>query len=164
MLAPRRIAEVTMGLGAIPHVASLRWHTRVPVVDPERITDELVAALRHADRAVWIGIHTNHARELTPAARSAIRRLAAAGLALVGQTVLLKGVNCSGRLRQGAARPRSREQRWHRPCPDTRRRATKSPRRVILTSQTFDAGFLELQARIRLIVCWATPLNPRAGL
>ncbi|HRD75035.1 MAG TPA: KamA family radical SAM protein, partial [Hyphomicrobiaceae bacterium] len=93
MLAPRRIAEVTMGLGAIPHVASLRWHTRVPVVDPERITDELVAALRHADRAVWIGIHTNHARELTPAARSAIRRLAAAGLALVGQTVLLKGVN-----------------------------------------------------------------------
>lgn len=93
MLAPRRIAEVTRRLGDISHVRVLRWHTRVPVVDPARVTGDLVAALRHSDRAVWIGLHTNHARELTAAARAAIARLADAGLVLVSQTVLLKGIN-----------------------------------------------------------------------
>jgi lysine 2,3-aminomutase len=92
MLAPRRIAEVTRRLGEIPHVRVLRWHSRVPVVDPGRITPELVSALR-SERAVYVGIHTNHPRELTPAARAAIARLADAGLVLVSQTVLLKGVN-----------------------------------------------------------------------
>jgi lysine 2,3-aminomutase len=92
MLAPRRIANVTRRLAEIPHVRVLRWHSRVPVVDPERVTPELVAALR-GERAVYVGIHANHARELSPAARAAIARLADAGLVLVSQTVLLKGVN-----------------------------------------------------------------------
>jgi lysine 2,3-aminomutase len=92
MLAPRRIAEVTRRLAEIPHVRVLRWHSRVPVVDPERVTPELVGALR-SERAVYVGIHTNHPRELTQAARAAIARLADAGLVLVSQTVLLKGVN-----------------------------------------------------------------------
>ena len=93
MLSARRIAEVTGRLAAIPHVASLRWHTRVPVVDPERITDEVAAALASPERAVWLAVHTNHARELTPAARIAIQRLRRAGIGLLGQTVLLAGVN-----------------------------------------------------------------------
>jgi lysine 2,3-aminomutase len=92
MLAPRRIADVTRRLAEIAHVCVLRWHSRVPVVDPERVTPELVAALK-CQRAVYVGIHTNHARELTPAARAAIARMADAGLVLVSQTVLLKGVN-----------------------------------------------------------------------
>lgn len=92
MQAPRRIAEVTRRLSEIAHVRVLRWHSRVPVVDPERVTPELVAALK-CERAVYVGIHTNHPRELTPAARTAIVRLADAGLVLVSQTVLLKGVN-----------------------------------------------------------------------
>jgi lysine 2,3-aminomutase len=92
MLAPRRIAEVTRRLTEIAHVRVLRWHSRVPVVDPERVTPELVAALK-SERAVYVGIHTNHPRELTPAARAAIARMADAGLVLVSQTVLLKGVN-----------------------------------------------------------------------
>jgi lysine 2,3-aminomutase len=93
MLAPRRIAEVTQRLAAIAHVRVLRWHSRVPVVDPERITPELVEALRTTEAAVYIGVHTNHPRELTAAARAALARLADACLALVSQTVLLKGVN-----------------------------------------------------------------------
>ena len=92
MLAPRRIAEVTQRLADIAHVRVLRWHSRVPVVDPGRVTPGLVAALK-SERAVYVGIHTNHPRELTPAARAAIARMADAGLVLVSQTVLLKGVN-----------------------------------------------------------------------
>ena len=93
MLSPRRIAEVTRRLGDIAHVRVLRWHTRVPVADPGRVTTDLIAALRTSDRAVYVGLHTNHPRELTPDARAAIARLADAGLVLVSQTVLLRGVN-----------------------------------------------------------------------
>jgi lysine 2,3-aminomutase len=93
MLSPRRIAEVTRRLGAIPHVKVLRWHTRVPVVDPERVTTELVRALTASGKAVYVAVHANHPRELTDAARAACARLAAAGVPLLGQTVLLKGIN-----------------------------------------------------------------------
>jgi lysine 2,3-aminomutase len=94
ILSPRRIGEITRALSAIPHVQVLRWHTRVPVVAPERITDALIAALRDASgKAVYIGLHTNHARELTPNARAAIARLIDAGIPLLSQTVLLKGIN-----------------------------------------------------------------------
>ena len=93
MLSPRRIGEVTRRLCAIPHVKVLRWHTRVPVVDPGRVTGELVASLRADGRAVYVAVHANHPRELTDAARSACARLADAGIPLLGQTVLLKGVN-----------------------------------------------------------------------
>lgn len=92
MLAPRRIADVTQRLAGIEHVRVLRWHSRVPVVDPRRVTPELVAALK-SERAVYVGIHTNHPRELSSSARAAIARLADGGLVLVSQTVLLKGVN-----------------------------------------------------------------------
>lgn len=93
ILSPRRIADITARLAAISHVQVLRWHTRVPVVDPTRINDAVIAALKVRDKAVYIGIHCNHPRELTPAARTAIARLADAGFVLISQTVLLKGVN-----------------------------------------------------------------------
>ena len=93
MLSPRRIADVTRRLGAIPHVKVLRWHTRVPVADPGRVTDELVAALRSTEKTVYVALHANHARELTDAARAACARLVDAGIPLLSQTVLLKGVN-----------------------------------------------------------------------
>jgi lysine 2,3-aminomutase len=94
ILSPRRIAEITRALSAIPHVQVLRWHTRVPVVAPDRITGALIDALRSAEgKAVYIGLHTNHARELTADARAAIARLIDAGLPLLSQTVLLKGIN-----------------------------------------------------------------------
>jgi len=93
VLAPRRIAEITRGLAEIPHVQVIRWHSRVPVVDPERITPELIDALRTPGKATWMAVHANHVRELTEAARAALRRLSAAGFPLVSQTVLLKGIN-----------------------------------------------------------------------
>lgn len=93
VLSPRRIREVTKALSQISHVKILRWHTRVPVVDPARVTGELVAALKASSKTVFVGLHTNHARELTPQARAAISRLVDAGIPVVSQTVLLKGVN-----------------------------------------------------------------------
>ena len=93
VLSPRRIGEITRRLASIPHVRVLRWHSRVPVVDPDRVTPELAAALSTPEKAVYIGLHCNHVRELTAAARGAIRRLRDAGLVLVSQTVLLRGIN-----------------------------------------------------------------------
>ncbi len=93
VLSPRRIADVTAGLFAIPHVKVLRWHTRLPVVAPERVTDDLVAALKRPGNAVYVAVHANHPDELTPAVRAACARLIDAGIAMVSQTVLLKGVN-----------------------------------------------------------------------
>jgi lysine 2,3-aminomutase len=93
ILSPRRIAEVSARLGAVAHVKILRWHTRVPLTDPERVSDALVAALQEAGATAWIAIHANHRNELGPDARRAIARLADAGIPLVSQSVLLKGVN-----------------------------------------------------------------------
>jgi lysine 2,3-aminomutase len=91
--SPRRLAALMAQLAAIPHVKVVRFHTRVPVVAPETVTADLVAALRVPGIATWVAIHANHPRELTPAARAAIAALADAGIPLVGQTVLLNGVN-----------------------------------------------------------------------
>lgn len=95
MLSPRRVADLTQRLAVIPHVKVLRWHTRVPVVDSARITPEFVGALKAKGVATWVAIHANHPREFTPAAHNALALMADAGIALVSQSVLLKGVNDS---------------------------------------------------------------------
>ena len=92
VLSPRRLKEIVAALDAIAHVGVIRIHTRVPVVDPARISAELIDALR-ADKAVYVVVHANHARELTDAARAACRRLIDAGIPMLSQSVLLKGVN-----------------------------------------------------------------------
>jgi lysine 2,3-aminomutase len=92
ILSPRRLKEIVAALDAIPHLGVIRIHTRVPVVDPARICSELVDALR-ADKAVYVVLHANHPRELTDAARAACRRLIDAGIPMLSQSVLLKGVN-----------------------------------------------------------------------
>ncbi len=96
ILSPRRIAEITGRLAAIDHVKVIRWHTRVPVTDPERVSDALVAALRAPGATSYVAVHANHPREFAPAARTAIARLAKSGVPLVSQSVLLKGVNDDG--------------------------------------------------------------------
>jgi lysine 2,3-aminomutase len=93
ILSPRRIADLTQRLAAIASVKIIRWHTRVPMVDPARITDDLVAGLHAPDVTTWVAVHANHAREFAPAARAAVARLADGGIALASQSVLLKGVN-----------------------------------------------------------------------
>ena len=93
ILTARRISAITRRLAAIPHVRVIRWHTRVPVVDPGRITPAFVKALKARGKATYVAIHANHAREFTPAAQAAVARLADAGPVLLSQSVLLKGVN-----------------------------------------------------------------------
>jgi lysine 2,3-aminomutase len=92
LLSPRRIAAVVARLEAIPHLAVIRFHTRVPVAEPRRVGAALVAALA-ADKALYVVVHANHPRELTPAMREAVGRLVRAGIPLLSQSVLLRGVN-----------------------------------------------------------------------
>src|SRR6266404_7872783 len=93
MLSPRRIAEIMADIAAIDHVKIIRIHTRVPVADPARISPEMVAALKVEGATTWLAIHANHPRELSDTARAAVARLADAGIPLVSQSVLLRGVN-----------------------------------------------------------------------
>ncbi len=93
MLSARRLRAVFQRLAAIDHVKILRVHTRVPAVAPELITRECVRALKANAKATYVVLHINHARELTKAARVACARLVDAGIPLLSQTVLLKGVN-----------------------------------------------------------------------
>ena len=93
VLSARRIGEVMAALNAIPHVKVVRLHTRVPAVAPEAITAALIAALKRFEGAVYVALHANHPRELTSEARAACARLIDAGLPMLSQTVLLKGVN-----------------------------------------------------------------------
>ncbi|POR43420.1 lysine-2,3-aminomutase-like protein [Methylobacterium sp. V23] len=92
-LAPRRLAQIAASLAAIPHVRVLRFHTRVPVVEPGTVGPDLIAALKRFDGAVFVALHANHPREFTPAACAAVARLVDAGIPTVSQTVLLAGIN-----------------------------------------------------------------------
>ncbi|HEY0267066.1 MAG TPA: lysine-2,3-aminomutase-like protein [Rhizomicrobium sp.] len=93
LLSPRRMADITGRLAGIAHVKMIRWHTRVPVTDPARVNDAVVAALHAPGATTWVAVHANHAREFAPEARRAIARLVEGGIPLVSQSVLLKGVN-----------------------------------------------------------------------
>jgi lysine 2,3-aminomutase len=93
VMSARRMEEIGRALGQIEHVKIVRWHTRVPVVAPERVTAALVDALGASGKTVYVALHANHPREFTAAARAAIARLVDAGIPMVSQTVLLAGVN-----------------------------------------------------------------------
>lgn len=92
LLSPRRLKDLIGALGAIDHVAVIRIHSRVPMAAPRRVTAKLIEALA-TDKALWLAVHANHANEFGAPQRAAIGKLARAGIPLVGQTVLLKGVN-----------------------------------------------------------------------
>ncbi len=93
VLSPRRLQTIMQGLHAIPHVKIVRFHTRVPVVDPQKIDADLIAALKASGKTTYVALHANHPREMTDEARAACARLVDAGIAMVSQTVLLKGIN-----------------------------------------------------------------------
>ncbi len=95
MLSARRVRTVMAHLNAIPHLDIIRWHTRVPVVAPERLTEDLVAAVSQSDKTVALAVHCNHVDELTGPAEAGLRALRRAGVMLLSQTVLLKGINDS---------------------------------------------------------------------
>ena len=92
VLSDRRLGEVMNRLAAIPHVQVIRFHTRVPMVEPSRITPALLKAMK-VRPAVYVVVHVNHVAELSKAACKGLARMARAGIPLLSQTVLLKGVN-----------------------------------------------------------------------
>ncbi len=94
MLSPRRLRTIIETLSAMPHVQTIRIHSRVPVADPERLTNDLAAAME-TERSLWLVVHANHAREFTPPVRQALRQVQFRGIPVLGQSVLLRGVNDS---------------------------------------------------------------------
>lgn len=92
VLSPRRLQHIMQVLNDIPHVQVIRFHTRVPVADPSRVTDDMVAALA-SDKAVYVVFHANHANELTDKVRAAAQKFIQAGIPLLSQSALLRGVN-----------------------------------------------------------------------
>ena len=93
ILSPRRLRSVMGALAPIEHVKVVRFHTRVPVAAPALITRPLSRALKSSGKATYVVLHANHPRELTPAARAACARLIDAGIPMLSQSVLLRGVN-----------------------------------------------------------------------
>lgn len=93
MLPVKRLRWLLSELAAIGHVKSLRIHSRVPVAAPARVTAPLAKALGGLAKPVYLAAHVNHAREITPEAGVGFSRLRKAGVPLLSQTVLLKGVN-----------------------------------------------------------------------
>ncbi len=92
MLPDEYLDWILTELNNIPHVEVVRIGSRIPVVLPYRITDELVQMLKN-HHPLWLNTHFNHPNELTPSAREALRKLADAGIPLGNQSVLLAGVN-----------------------------------------------------------------------
>ena len=92
LLPPRRLKEVMTRLAAIEHVKVIRLHSRIPVVAPELITPALLRALR-SSKAVFMVLHVNHPRELSDEARAACACVIDAGIPMLSQSVLLRGIN-----------------------------------------------------------------------
>jgi lysine 2,3-aminomutase len=93
VLSARRLGAVIARIGAIDHVKIIRLHTRLPVVSPDKITPALVRALKAPGKTTYVALHANHPRELTPQVRAACARLVDAGIPMVSQSVLLRGIN-----------------------------------------------------------------------
>jgi lysine 2,3-aminomutase len=103
MLSPRRLGRILTRLSAIPHLEVLRIHSRVPVAEPARIDAPLLRVLT-LDRPLYLCIHANHAAEFSAEAATALRALHGAGAVLLGQSVLLRGVNDSEAALEGLFR------------------------------------------------------------
>lgn len=93
ILSARRLKNLTAKIARISTLKKIRWHTRVPVVMPEKITADLTTALTVPGRQIRIALHANHAREFSTEAVTACKMLRAAGIELLSQSVLLKGIN-----------------------------------------------------------------------
>lgn len=91
----RRLGALLAALDQIPHLERLRFHSRQPIVLPERVDDSLVDLLAGTRLQPVLVVHANHPREMDETVRAALARLAAAGVTLLNQSVLLRGVNDS---------------------------------------------------------------------
>ncbi len=92
VMSTSKLVGIVQAVRDIPSVQTIRLATRVPVTLPQRITSELLAALRPL-HPLWVMTHFNHPKELTPESTAACRKLADAGFPVMNQTVLLRGIN-----------------------------------------------------------------------
>lgn len=92
-LSNRRLSDVLSALSGIEHLDIIRFHTRAPLVQPDRIDDDLVALIRAQEKALYVVMHVNHAQEIDNRIKAALKRLSSSGAVLLSQTVLLKGIN-----------------------------------------------------------------------
>lgn len=95
LLVDSRLAMLVGKIAYIPHVTRFRIHTRLPIVVPRRVTHELLQALSDARLTNVMVVHANHARELADDVAVALSKLRDAGITLLNQAVLLRGVNDS---------------------------------------------------------------------
>lgn len=93
MLPLKKLGGLLAELAAMPHLHSLRIHSRVPVAAPGRVTQSLAHLLGRLPKPVYLLAHVNHALEITPEARAGFNRLRLVGVPILSQSVLLKGVN-----------------------------------------------------------------------
>lgn len=93
ILSPRKLGEIMKELNNIEHIQVIRIHTRIPIADPARVNNTLVNALTSSKKTLYMALHINHAQEITEDVRACLQTLHAAGINLLSQSVLLKGVN-----------------------------------------------------------------------
>ena len=88
-----QLAQLVMAIRNIPHLRRLRVHTRLPIVIPERVTDELLDLLTRSTLTPVMVVHANHPRELEGSVAESLARLVDSGIPTLNQSVLLRGVN-----------------------------------------------------------------------
>lgn len=93
VLSVRRLQKIMDALGSIEHVKIIRIHTRIPVVNPDKIDDTLLSVLKLSGKSVYIVLHVNHVQEISESVESKILALFRANCSILSQSVLLKGVN-----------------------------------------------------------------------
>lgn len=91
-LDEKTLSDILKKIRAIPHIKILRIHTHIPVTLPKRITKKLAAILKNA-APLWIVLHINHPKEISPQSKKAVATLRTANIPLLSQSVLLRGVN-----------------------------------------------------------------------
>lgn len=93
LLSDEKLKKVLQRLSRVPHLRVLRFHTRFPIFNPFRVTDELVEIFRGLNKPVIFMVHTMHPREITTELKQAFQKLREAGVMLLNQSVLVKGCN-----------------------------------------------------------------------
>ena len=94
-LSDPKLGRLISAIESIPHVKRLRIHSRMPIVIPQRVTDELLVRLKSSRLATWMVVHCNHVAEIDAAVEASIARMVDTGIPVLNQAVLLRGVNDS---------------------------------------------------------------------
>ena len=93
MLSAGQLRDTLAALAAMEHVKVVRFHTRTPIAAPNLVSADHLAVFAGFEKALYMALHINHAQELTPQVRDRIKALDKAGIVMLSQSVLLRGVN-----------------------------------------------------------------------